>query len=58
MTADEAKRAWKKQLARLNIRPKEAARRLKVNSQTAYNWNSGAQRVPEDRIKQLEEMVK
>ena len=56
MTPAERLKLWKKQLTRLNLSPKEAAARLGVNSQTAYNWNCGQQAVPESRIKQLESM--
>lgn len=47
---------WKKALKRLRLNPKQAAARLGVNSQTAYNWNCGAQSVPEARLRAIEEM--
>jgi len=56
MTPDEKLAEWKRQLQRLGINPKQAAARLKVNSQTAYNWNCGASAVPERRLKQLAAM--
>jgi hypothetical protein len=53
MTPLERLTEWKRQLRRLGINPKQAAQRLKVNSQTAYNWNCGAQAVPQKRLDQL-----
>jgi hypothetical protein len=56
MTADQKLKQWKKHLKRLRLTPKTAAARLEINSQTAYNWNCGAQAVPEKRLRQLEAM--
>jgi DNA-binding transcriptional regulator YiaG len=56
MTPAEKFTCWKRQLKRLGLTPKTAAARLGINSQTAYNWNSGQQAVPEKRLRQLEAM--
>jgi hypothetical protein len=56
MTPAAKLKLWKRQLRRLGLKPKTAAARLGINSQTAYNWNSGQQAVPEKRIRQLEAM--
>lgn len=56
MTKSEKLKEWKKQLKRLGINPREAAERLEVAKQTAYNWSCGGQEIPERRIKQLEAM--
>lgn len=47
---------WKAALLRLGINPRQAAERLGVARQTAYNWNCGSQTITEERLKQIEAM--
>lgn len=53
---EERLRIWKKHLARLNLNPRQIAERLEVTAQVAYGWNCGQIKIPEARLRQIEEM--
>jgi hypothetical protein len=56
MTKTEKLKRWRVAKQRLDITCKEIAIRLKVVPQTVFNWNCGAQTIPEARVIQLEEL--
>lgn len=54
MTKAERLKRWRAVLSRRNMSVKEAAGRLKIAPQVAYNWNCGNQLIPEKRVLELE----
>jgi hypothetical protein len=56
MTKTEKFKRWRLAKQRLDITCKEIAIRLDVVPQTVFNWNCGAQTIPEARVLELEAM--
>ena len=58
MTRTEKLRRWRRAKKRLNLKCKQIAILLEPNvtPQTVFNWNCGAQAIPDSRVKELEAM--
>jgi hypothetical protein len=56
MTKTEKLLRWKEAIRKRGWTVKRAARELGIETQVAYNWNCGAQTIPEARVIQLEEL--
>jgi hypothetical protein len=56
MTKTEKLKRWRRAKENLGISCKQIAIRLqpKVTAQTCFNWNCGAQTIPEARVLELE----
>jgi hypothetical protein len=56
MTKAEKLKRWRAVLRRRSWTVVQAAAMLGISKNVGYNWNCGAQTIPEGRIKQLEAM--
>ena len=56
MTKSEKLIRWRAAIQRRGWTVKRAAKELGINLQVAYNWNCGAQTIPEKRVLELEAM--